>query len=272
MHKRTMLDYDAMSRQRIRTTHALVLRRRDVNDADRLLTVLTPGDGKLELIAKGVRKTASRKAGHLELFVHAALLVAQGRTWDIITEVQTIESFRHLRNHLEAIAVASYICELIDAFAETGDELRSLWDLALFTLRVLDEAAAQGDDPPPNLLPWFDLHLLSLTGFQPQFFRCLGCEQPLAPTVNFLALHEGGVLCPQCAAPRTDVEALDVDTLKLLRFFQSQPWPAVAAVAVRAPILRRVESVLNRYLIITLERHLRSALFLRRLAATRSDL
>jgi DNA repair protein RecO (recombination protein O) len=268
MYKRAVIDYCAMpTRERVRSTHALVLRRRDVNDADRVLTVLTPGDGKLELIAKGVRKTASRKAGHLELFVHAALLVAQGRTWDIITEVQTVESFRHLRNNLEAIAAASYICELIDAFAETGDELRPIWDLALFVLRVLDEAAAQ-DAPPPNLLPWFGLHLLSLTGFQPQFFHCLECEKPLEPTVNFLSLHQGGVLCPQCAPRHADVEALDVDTLKLLRFFQGQPWPTVASVTVRTPILRRVENILNRYLIITLERHVRSALFLRRVAAT----
>lgn len=259
------------NRERVRSTRALILRRRDVNDADRVLTVLTPGDGKLELIAKGVRKTTSRKAGHLELFTHAALLVAQGRTWDIITEAQTVESFRHLRENLEAIAVASYICELIDAFAETGDELRPIWDLALFTLRVLDEAAAQGG-PPPNLLSWFDLHLLSLTGFQPQFFRCLACEEPLAPTVNFLALHEGGVLCPQCALQRNDVESLDADTLKVLRFLQSQPWPAVASVTVRTPILRRVESVLNRYLIITLERHVRSALFLRRVATVSASL
>lgn len=267
MHKRAVIDYCAMStRERVRSTHALVLRRRDVNDADRVLTVLTPSDGKIELIAKGARKTTSRKAGHLELFVHAALIVAQGRTWDIITEVQTVESFRHLRDNLDAIAAASYISELIDAFAETGDELRSLWDLALFALRVLDEAAAQGD-PPPNLLSWFDLQLLSLTGFQPQLFRCLACEKPLEPTVNFLALHEGGVLCPQCAPQRADVEALDADTLKLLRFFQSQPWPAVAPVTVRASILRRVESVLNRYLIVTLERQVRSTLFLRRLAA-----
>jgi DNA repair protein RecO (recombination protein O) len=122
-------------------------------------------------------------------------------------------------------------------------------------------------DPPPNLLPWFDLHLLSLAGFQPQLFHCLACEKPLAPTINFLALREGGVLCPQCAPQHNDVEALDVDTLKLLRFFQSQPWSAVAPVVVRTSILRRVESVLNRYLIFTLERHVRSAAFLRRLAA-----
>lgn len=253
-------------RERIRSTHALVLRRRDVNDADRVLTVLTPSDGKLELIAKGVRKTTSRKAGHLELFVHTALLVAQGRTWDIITEVQTVESFRHVRENLEAIAAASYVSELIDGFAEMGDDVRPIWDLALFVLRELDAAAAQGA-LPASLLPWFDLHLLSLTGFQPQFFRCLNCEKALEPTLNFLALHEGGVLCPACAVSRNDVEALDVDTLKLLRFLQSQPWLAVAPVAVRTPVLRRVESILNRYLIIILERQVRSTLFLRRLAA-----
>jgi DNA repair protein RecO (recombination protein O) len=255
------------NRERVRSTRALILRRRDVNDADRVLTVLTPGDGKLELIAKGVRKTTSRKAGHLELFTHAALLVAQGRTWDIITEAQTVESFRHLRQHLEAIAAANYICELIDGFAENGDDARALWDLALQVLRDLDAASQQGAIPP-TLLVWFNLHLLSLSGFQPQFFRCLDCEQELAPTVNFLSLHEGGVFCPQCAPRHNDVEAIDVDTLKVLRFLQSRSWSEAATVAVRTPVLRRVESVLNRYLVIVLERHVRSASFLRRLAAT----
>ena len=67
------------ARERIRSTRALILRRRDIHDADRVLTALTPGEGKLELIAKGVRKTSSRKAGHLEPFVHVALTLAQGK-------------------------------------------------------------------------------------------------------------------------------------------------------------------------------------------------
>ncbi len=255
------------NRERVRSTRALILRRRDVNDADRVLTVLTPGDGKLELIAKGVRKTTSRKAGHLELFTHAALLVAQGRTWDIITEAQTVESFRHLRENLEAIAAASYIAELIDSFAEGGDDARTLWDLALQVLRELDATSAQGR-VPPTLLIWFNLHLLSLTGFQPQFFRCLDCAQELEPSLNFLSLHAGGVFCPRCAPRRDDVEALEVDTLKVLRFLQSRSWSEAASITVRTPVLRRVESVLNRYLIVVLERQVRSTAFLRRLAAT----
>jgi hypothetical protein len=88
---------DKAKRHRSYRTHAVVLRRRDYADADRVVTVFTPGMGKQSLIAKGARKTTSRKAGHLELFTHANLQVAEARTWDIITEATTVEPFRHLR-------------------------------------------------------------------------------------------------------------------------------------------------------------------------------
>jgi DNA repair protein RecO (recombination protein O) len=264
-------------RTRVRSTHVLVLRRRDVADADRLLTVLTPGEGKIELLAKGVRKTVSRKSGHLEPFTHAHVMVAQARTWDLITEATTVESFRHLRENLDAIGQASYACELVDAFSDSGDENRPLWELALFVLRELDETSA-GDSaaagtafPPPlhqpssNLLRWFDLQLLSLAGFQPQFFNCLGCSARLEPGANFFSVSEGGIFCPRCGSLRSDVEAVPVDVLKVLRYFQSQPWPEVRRLSVRTTVARHVDILLQRYISHVLERRLRSTDFLRRL-------
>ena len=275
-------------RTRVRSTHVLVLRRRDVADADRLLTVLTPSEGKIELLAKGVRKTVSRKSGHLEPFTHAHVMVAQARTWDLITEATTVESFRHLRENLDAIGQASYACELVDAFSDSGDENRPLWELALFVLRQLDEAAGPGTpageppaageatpafprELPSNLLRWFDLHLLSLAGFQPQFFNCLGCDAPIEPGANFFSLNEGGVFCARCGALRSDVEAIPVDVLKVLRYLQSQPWLEVQRLNVRPPIARQVDTLLQRYLSHVLERRLRSTDFLRRLDHVRQQ-
>ena len=294
------LGYNAemAERTRVRSTHVLVLRRRDVADADRLLTVLTPGEGKIELLAKGVRKTVSRKSGHLEPFTHAHVMVAQARTWDLITEATTVESFRHLRENLDAIGQASYACELVDAFSDSGDENRPLWELALFVLRELDAAAAGRDpaealpasapgdaavgteggaaaapsnEPPPNLLRWFDLHLLSLAGFQPQFFSCLGCNAPIEPGANFFSLSEGGIFCPRCGPLRSDVEAVPVDVLKVLRYLQSQPWSEVSRLSVRTPVARHVDTLLQRYLSHVLERRLRSTDFLRRLEHVRQQ-
>jgi DNA repair protein RecO (recombination protein O) len=279
---------DKAKRHRSYRTHAVVLRRRDYADADRVVTVFTPGMGKQSLIAKGARKTTSRKAGHLELFTHANLQVAEARTWDIITEATTVEPFRHLRVNLDAIGYASYVCELIDCFTEEDDENQALWELLLLALRELDTWAATTQSPSPAtadaadpdsleetpltggldvnvLLRWYELHLLSLTGFQPQLFQCLDCDRDLEPVVNYLVLHEGGVICPDCRARRNEAEEIDPNVLKVLRYLQMRPWQEVAQLTVRPQIMRAVQSVLYRYLLTILEHQLRSTDFLRRL-------
>lgn len=253
---------------RLYRTPVLILNRRDYHDADRVLTVFTPALGKQEFIAKGIRKTTSRKAGHLELFTHSLLMVAQARTWHIITEAVSVESYRYLRENLEAIGYANYICELIDCFTETDDENQPLWDLLLLTLRTLDEACQQAaPEMLPVLLRWYELHLLSLTGFQPQLFQCLGCQEPLTPIVNYLCIEDGGVYCPRCGETRDHVEPLAADVLKILRHLQRHTWQEVGAVRIRPPILYSVENILHRYLLVVLERQLKSTNFLRKLAA-----
>lgn len=255
-------------RDRLYRTHALVLRRRDQGDADRILTLYSPEHGKLDVIAKGVRKTTSRKAGHLELFTHVMLLLAQGRTWDIVSEVTTVESFRHLRDNLDAIGRASYVCELLDAFAESDDENGPLWELVLMVLRTLDQTATLESPFEAGLLMrWFELRLLGITGFQPQIFHCIACHEALQPVVNTLSIEEGGVLCPKCSQGRDNLETLEPDVLKILRFLQSRPWNEVAPLQVRPMIQRRVENILQRFLLNILERRLRSVDFLRKLQA-----
>lgn len=249
------------NRSRVNRMQAVVLRRRDYNDADRILTVFTPHLGKLDLIAKGIRKTTSRKAGHLELLTHVSILVAQARTWDIITEASSIESFRHLRGDLAGISRAGYVCELVDVFGEASDDSGHIWDLLLLALRELDA----GEADPDLLLRWFELHLLSLAGFQPEFFHCLGCGNELQPVENYLSLHAGGVYCPQCGGSLGNVEAIAPEVLKILRHLQRSAWGAVRALRVRPHILQAVESILYRYLVVVLERQLKSADFVRRL-------
>jgi DNA repair protein RecO (recombination protein O) len=232
--------------------------------------VFTPNYGKLELIAKGIRKTTSRKAGHLELFSHSALMVAQGRTWDIVTEVAGIESFPHIRTDLDKIGQANYISELIDCFSESGDENQPLWDLLILTLQELNELPPTENQTSASngssiLQHWFEINLLSLAGFQPQLFQCLNCDEELEPVTNYISLTEGGVFCPNCAQSRRDLEPIDADVLKVLRFLQTRPWSAVRQVNIRPHILRQVDNLLYRYLITILERQLKSVEFLHRL-------
>ena len=242
-------------------TRAVILRRRNYSDADRIVTVFTPDLGKRFLIAKGARKTTSRKAGHLELFNHANLLVAQARTWDIITECVTVESFLCLRADLDSIGRAAYICELVDAFTAEDDESHLLWELLLLCLRELNAGTDGGD----LLLRWFELSLLSLMGFQPQLFDCLGCGDELLPDKNYLHLQAGGVYCPDCGLALQSTEPIAPDVLKILRHLTRTHWPELRSLQLRQSTARAVENILHRYLVNVLERRLKSADFLHRL-------
>ena len=257
-------------RQRTYRTQAIILRRRDYQDADRVLTVFTSNEGKQELIAKGIRKTSSRKAGHLELFAHTSLLVAKARTWDIVTEVVTVESFRHLRESLDDIGRAAYVCELIDGFTEADDESQPLWDLLLLALRELDhhaeaERKEENSFDPRLLLRWFELHLLGLSGFQPQFYTCMGSGEELQEETNYLSIGESGVFSPQFGRHRADVEPIEPDVLKVLRFLQRSRWAEVRGLSVRSMTMLKIENILHRMLLSILERQLKSVDFLRKL-------
>src|SRR5262245_22336536 len=230
--------------ERLYRTDALILRRADFGEADRLLTVYTPARGKLRLLAKGVRKITSRKAGHVELFMLTNMLVAQGRTWDIISQAEIVESYRDLREDLDKTSHAYYLAELIDRFTEEHDPNAPLFELLALTLAHLNYLADSF-----MVLRYFEMHLLSLTGFQPQLHFCVACQEALQPVDNnYFHLVDGGVLCPTHGESRPNAEIIPLAVLKVLRFLQTEPWEKVVKLQLTPNTRQRVETLLLDYI------------------------
>jgi len=249
------------TKERLYRTDAIILRRADFGEADRLLTVYTPERGKLRLLAKGVRKTTSRKAGHVELFMLTNMLIAQGRTWDIISQAEIVQTYRGLREDLDKTGYAYYIAELIDRFTEEHDPNQPLFELLALTLAHLEHL-----DDPFSVLRYFELHLLNLTGFQPQLHFCVACQEPLEPVDNnYFHFVDGGILCPKHGQVRPNAEAIPLPVLKVLRFLQTESWEKVATLQLTPKTRQQVETLLHDYLTFLLERQLKSVDFLRKL-------
>ena len=249
-------------RQRLYRTQAIILRRSDLGEADRLLTLLTPELGKLRVIAKGARKVASRKAGHVELFNRANLLIARGRgELDIVSQAETIEPWRALREDLTRSTYAHYAAELIDRFAEEGTAQPELFDLLCEGLGWFSSATDLA-----LAARYFELRLLNLAGFQPQVFQCVGGGEPLAELKDDEAYGwspaEGGALCPGHMARRSDIARLSLHALKVVRHALRSEYAAFAAPALRESVALEVERALQRYLTFVLERNLKSVEFI----------
>ena len=89
------------------------------------------GLGKLRAVAKGVRRIASRKSGHVELFTHSRLMLAEGRNLYVVTQAETVEPFRLLREELIRTTYAYHIVELVEKKAA---EIEAAEKLAAETL------------------------------------------------------------------------------------------------------------------------------------------
>jgi DNA repair protein RecO (recombination protein O) len=180
-------------RERLYRAEGIVLSRRDFGEADRLLTVFTREYGKLEQIAKGVRRPSSRKAGHLELFTRVQLLAARGRELDILTQVEAIETYPQLSKDLQLVGQASYILELVKLFTVQGEVNHEIYRLLVETLERLNSGV-----PPSKATRYFELRLLELAGYRPELFRCGHCQSEIRPEAQFFSYIDGGVLCPKC--------------------------------------------------------------------------
>ena len=155
-----------MARERTYRSEAVVLRRVDFGEADRLLTLYSREHGKIKAIAKGARKPQSRKTGHVELFMRSRFFIAKGRSLDIITQAETVEPYIALRSDLVRTTYASYAVELLDRFTAEEEKDVRLYDLLV---KALDWFSTAED--VMLTARFYELRLLSLAGFQPRFFQ-----------------------------------------------------------------------------------------------------
>ena len=246
-----------MSNPRSYQTQAIILKQIKMGESDKLLTIYTPESGKLKALAKGACRPASKLGGNVESLTHSLLFLARGRKLDIITQSQTIDSFLELKSDLWRLSHGFYILELVDSFTVENSENRPVFDLLLATLHRLCQS-----NNNEAVLRYFELHFLHHLGYRPQLRRCVACNSPLKPVVNFFSVSQGGILCPHCGFKEPESRSLSVDAVKVLRMWQDCDYATARRVRVKSELSSELEQVLHRYITYLLQREIKSKAWL----------
>src|SRR5213075_417687 len=117
--------------------YAIVLRTIKLGEADRIITFVTQGRGKVRAVAKGVRKTKSRFGARLEPLTHVSLLLYAGRELDIVTQAETVDHFRTIREDLRRMSSAMALLEAVDQVSQERENNPRLYQMLLGALRSL---------------------------------------------------------------------------------------------------------------------------------------
>ncbi len=141
-------------------TEGIVIKRRNYNEADRIITVFSKKSGKISIKASGVRRITSRRSPHIELLNYSVFSLHQGRNMPVLTEVESLENYSLLKKDLKRIGLAYHICELIDGLCAENQENPHIFDLLQNTLKKLSKEENLSD-----LIYKFEIELLILLGF-----------------------------------------------------------------------------------------------------------
>jgi DNA repair protein RecO (recombination protein O) len=223
----------------------VVLRTYRLGEADRIIVVLTRGHGKVRAVAKGVRKTKIKFGARLEPTSHVALQLYEGRELDIVTQAESIDHFKAIREDLDRLTRAVTLLEAADQLSLEREPNPELYRMLLGALRTL--AVRHG----PLVVAGFHWKVLALEGFRPMVEGCVVCDTPdglvaFDPT-------EGGLLCGEHRrGTRMSAEAVEL----LQQILGGRLAQALEAPA--SPATHEVDNLATRIMEHHLERRLRS--------------
>lgn len=256
----------------------IVLRRTLYGETDNIVTLYTRERGQIHAVAKGARKAGSRLAGASEVLACARYAVASGKSLDVITQAEVKNSFPALRKDLARLACAQYMAEVLHHFVVDEDPHPDLFSLLRASLLLMERTV-----DAETAVRWFELRLLDLAGYGPDFTSCGVCDAPIpgddpSTSATFaLSVESGQALCPEDAHPDgyADHCPLSFDALDYLQHLNAHGVDHLKNVARIDPPSRQtagmVRTALRRTIRWRIDSELRSVAFMDSTLATRDD-
>lgn len=236
-------------------TTGIVLKSNKLGEADKIISIYSDSCGKIQGVAKGIRRTKSKFGSRLEPFTYVDLLLYKGRNLDIITQVEIISSFKEIREDYDRVTYGWAMLDLINKVSLEGEKENKLFYLLLKTLELLSKATSNLD----LLLVAFDIKLLAIVGYRPNLSSCTVCHRKLTSDDKFLFSFEwGGIICNPCST--NDIGAINVslESIVVLKKLLFSELELVFKIEASKEVRKELENLINKYIDYYIQSRLKS--------------
>lgn len=219
-------------------TLGVVLKKQNIGETDRILTIMSPTLGKKRVIARAVRKPLSKMAGHLDTLMLSQLILTDDPELPTITSVQLIEPFAALRLSLEQTTRAQAVSRVIERVILEDTAQRPIFQLTVEALHRVNDQLRWS-----NVWLKFLFDLARHLGVQPDVRHCSDCQKEISDEAWRVA-ELRSVLCPHCASRQPTAVIIPSNALKLLRLFGSHTFATVERIRIPDPVAQMTEQIL----------------------------
>jgi len=234
-------------------TQGLVLRETRYKDSSKILTVLTSHEGKVTVNARGALRRGSKLAAVTQLLSFSEMTLVKSRDRLSLTEAQSIDDFRGLRDDISLLSLGSYFAELMEAVSDEDSHSPELLPLCLNALYAL----SRGSKSPEYIKPAFELRLMATVGFCPLITHCSVCGTE-ASGQAWIDLMGGTLRCGGCAGGIGRGMAIGAGALSAVRHIIECDRKKLFSFSLGADALRELMVMAEGYLLAQLDRRFRT--------------
>lgn len=245
------------------TTDAIVLKSINLGEADKIVTFFTRRYGKIQGVAKGVRRIKSRFGASLEPLTYINLIYF-GKEHTNLYKINTsdiLEPFNKLKEDFDKLKKSLFICDIVNSTLKELDVNLKIFELFLNTLKIINRA--KEIEKVDILLDIFSLRFLSASGFTPKLNNCIYCNKIL--TLNSthserLGFHisKGGVVCKECLNGSEDVVRINSGIINFMKKAMIMNLSNLDRLSMPYKMERELHKIILDYINIHIDRKLKS--------------
>lgn len=227
-------------------TLAFVLKKEGRGEADEILTLYTKEFGKLNVLARGIKKMKSKLRSAIDLFYLSEIEFIQGKIYKTLTDAIPIEKFKKIRKNLIKLKVAQKISETLDDLIKGEERDEKTWNLLKETFKKLN-ADILKTKAYLLIYYYFLWNLLSILGYKPEVFSCVSCQKKLEPNKLYFSLERGGLVCQKCQ--KKGDKKIMPETVKILRLLIEKKWSTFLRLKFEKKHLKELDSISKNYVL-----------------------
>lgn len=240
-------------------TDGIVLKTFDLRETSRIAIFFTKEFGKVSGVLKGIRKDHKKFGSSVDRFSVNYIVYYQYRNSDLhlISHCDLKSYYYPIRQDLKKSLAASYILELVNLIMPPEEKNEKIYNLMLDFLESL-----QTHNDASLLVHYFQIKILSLSGFKPHLDACLKCKTLIIEKARF-SLREGGLVCLNCAAGDATLELLSPGAVSSIIYTEKHDWPTCLRLKLTESVQKELKYVLNNFLVFHLGRKVKSAKYIK---------
>lgn len=220
----------------------IVLKATKINDSDKILTIFTKEQGKIQAVAKGVRNPKSKLIGSTQVFSLCDFVLYKGKNLYNLNQGEVINSYYPLREDLKKLAYSSYIIELVNSGVVEEEANTKIFGLLEKTLTLI-----MSDARYKQIVRAFELKFISYLGYRPHLIDCVNCHKELTDKIKF-SINHSGILCDECRSIDRYGYNINQEVANMMKFLLFSSFEDILEVEIDGNILKVLENILRTYI------------------------